>query len=857
MNRKSLSVLAALCVATTCAGSLSLNAVKADASASTSENQEYTWGRVNTGAGGGFIPGIIFSKAEKDLAYTRTDMGGIYRWNPETETWKPLTDWVGMDDWNYLGCESLAADPKDADKVYAAIGTYTNDWAGNGAIIRSNDRGENWEITELPFKVGGNMPGRSMGERLAIDPNDTNVLYFGTHSGNGLWKSTDAGVTWNKVDSFTAVGNYIDPNFNDQIGVVWVTFDPTSSEDGSPCQTIYAGVADTDESVYVSKDGGETWAPLEGQPTVKNQEGWYIKQDSTKTAKGFLPHHGVLSSDGYLYINYSSECGPYDGNKGDIWKYNTKTGEWTNIAPFATTDDGNNFAGYTGLAVDPQNPQHIIATSNAWWPDANIYSSTDGGATWTALWEWECYPNRTMRYKQDISKAPWLWWGKYPSPPETAPKLGWMMGCIAIDPFNSDHILYGTGATMYGSHNFTNLDNGGTVDITVEANGIEEEYVSSIVAPSKGAQLVSGMADVAGFSHEDITKIPKTLHTNSTDNATCLDFAEENSTMIVRVTDSDVSTGTKACSISRDSGKNWYNVENISNIGNKSGGTIAVSPDSNIMVWAPETGSVSTRGSEGGGSWVASTGVPSGAKVVSDRVNSNKFYAYSDGTVYISNDGGKSFTPGATNLPKDGTCKFKAVTGKEGEIWFAGGEETSDVKGMWRSTDGGQTFTKIDDFDIAYTVGYGKGADGANYPAIYANGKIDGQYGIYRSIDAGESWVRINDDKHQYGAAKMDITGDPNKFGRVYMATNGLGIVYGDDTGDVPVVTPVDPEDPEDPKVTLGDVNGDGKINIKDYIKLQKYLLDNTIEINKANSDMDGDGTIDVTDTLLLKKALM
>ena len=851
MNRKSLSILAALCMTTMCATSLTIADINANAETSVAQ-ESYSWGRVNTGAGGGFIPGIIFSPVEKDLAYTRTDMGGIYRWDPANEKWKPLTDWVGMDDWNYLGCESLAADPKDADKVYAAVGTYTNDWAGNGAILRSSDRGDTWDVVELPFKIGGNMPGRSMGERLAVDPNDTNILYLGTHNGNGLWKSTDAGATWNKVDSFTAVGNYIDPNFKDQIGVTWVTFDPSSSEDGSPCQTIYVGVADTENSIYVTKDGGKTWSALEGQPTVSNQEGWYIKNNNVKESKALLPHHGVLASDGSLIITYSSECGPYDGSKGDLWKYNTKTGEWTNISPIATTNDGDNFAGFQGVAVDPQNPNHIVVTFSAWWPDANIYSTNDGGKTWNSLWQWECYPNRNMNYTQDISKAPWLSWGSYPSPPEVTPKIGWMMGSIAIDPFDSDHVLYGTGATMYGSNDFTNLDNDGKVTISVAANGIEEEYVSSIISPSKGPQLISGMADVAGFVHDDITKVPDKLHTNSTDNATCLDFAEENPTFIVRVTDSDVSNGTKACSFSRDSGKNWYNVNNISNIGNKSGGTIALSPDGNNIVWAPETGSVSYIGGNGG-SWTACSGVPSGAKVVSDRVNSDKFYAYSNGTVYVSTDGGKSFTAGATGLPTDGTCKLKAVTGKEGEIWFAGGEEASGLSGLWKSTDSGQTFTKIDLFDIAYTVGYGKAADGADYPAIYANGKIDGQYGIYRSTDAGESWIRINDDQHQYGAAKMDITGDPRIFGRVYMCTNGLGIVYGDTNGYT--LTPEGPETPKD--VLLGDVNDDKKVTIKDYIKLQKYIMNNSIEINNDNADMNNDGKINITDALLLKKKLM
>jgi len=46
--------------------------------------------------------------------------------------------------------------------------------------------------------------------------------------------------------------------------------------------------------------------------------------------------------------------------------------------------------------------------------------------------------------------------------------------------------------------------------------------------------------------------------------------------------------------------------------------------------------------------------------------------------------------------------------------------------------------------------------------------------------DAGLSWVRINDDKHQYGNIGEAITGDPRIYGRVYIGTNGRGIIYGD-----------------------------------------------------------------------------
>src|SRR5690606_38694904 len=146
-----------------------------------------------------FVPGLIFNQSEAGLVYARTDIGGAYRLDPVTRRWIPLTDHVGWDDWGHNGILSLATDPVDPDRVYVAAGTYTNGWdPNNGAIMRSSDRGETWRTTELPFKVGGNMPGRGMGERLAVDPNDNAVVYFGAESGNGLWRSTDHGVTWSQ-----------------------------------------------------------------------------------------------------------------------------------------------------------------------------------------------------------------------------------------------------------------------------------------------------------------------------------------------------------------------------------------------------------------------------------------------------------------------------------------------------------------------------------------------------------------------------------------------------------------------------------------------------------------------------------
>ncbi|MGP3786318.1 X2-like carbohydrate binding domain-containing protein [Paenibacillus sp. 1A_MP2] len=733
-------------------------------------SDSYQWKNVVTGAGGGFVPGIIFNESEKDLIYARTDIGGAYRWNPANESWIPLTDFVGWDDWNKNGVDALATDPIDPNRVYMAVGTYTNSWdKNNGSILRSTDRGDTWQTTTLPFKVGGNMPGRSMGERLTIDPNKNSILYFGARSGNGLWKSTDYGVTWSKVTSFPNPGTYVeDPSYeytSDIVGLSWITFDKSTGSAGQATQTIYVGVADKNQSIYRSTNGGATWTAVAGQPT------------------GYLPHHGEMDANGNLYISYSDGAGPYDGEKGDLWKLNTSTGVWTNISPVPSSST-DNYYGYGGLAVDAQHPGTLmVATLNSWWPDANLFRSTDGGATWTRIWEFEAYPNRKMRYTQDISAAPWLTFGTNPAPPEVSPKLGWMIGDLEIDPFDSDRMMYGTGATIYGTKNLTDWDEGNKINISVMAKGVEEIAVLDLISPPSGAHLLSGVGDVSGFRHNDLDQAPATMFTSPNYSSTeSLDFAELSPSTMVRVGKADYTADPNAKSIglSSDGGTTWYKA-NAEPAGTTGGGTVAISANGNRLVWS--TSDKGVHYSTGGNSWTASSGIPAQAKVISDRVNPNQFYGFAAGKVYVSTNGGASFTASAaTGLPVEGNTDLDAVPGTEGELWFAGGSEEGGPYGLWHSTDSGATFTKLANVEEADSIGFGKAAPGQNGVALYTIAKIDGTRGFFRSDDGGANWVRINDNQHQY-ARVTTITGDPRLYGRVYLGTNGRGILYADRIG--------------------------------------------------------------------------
>lgn len=766
--------LVSVCILSTTA--ISNRIVLADetsTNATATNSSGYTFKSVNI-TGGGYIPSVIFNKSEKDLVYLRTDMGGAYRWDSKNSKWVQLLNWISSKDWNLLGCESIATDPIDTDRVYIAAGTYTNDWAENGCILRSTDRGETFEKIQLPFKLGGNMPGRNMGERLTIDPNDNRVLYFGARSGNGLWKSTDYGSTWNKVESFKETGDYADEWSKDPVGIAWVIFDPTSSSKGQPCQTLYAGVANKgkENTVFCSKDGGETWNPVEGQPTYD----WEV---TSERPGNYMPHHGVLASNGMLYISYNNQEGPYNGNHGGVWKYNTKTGEWTDITPVKNSDAI--YWGYGGMTIDAVNPDVIMTTTlNSYWPDANIYRSTDGGKTWEDFWRRDEAWQRINSFKINYSAAPWLDWSKTDEAPTISPKLGWMVGDIQIDPFNSDHMVYGTGATLYASYNLTNLDQGKKMDIQVQAQGIEETSVLDLITPPSGyAQLISGTGDIGGFVHTDINISPK-MPTNPTiSNCASMDYAELNPNIIVRSGD------VAKIGLSKDGGKSWSQPTGTISLTNgggdylTSGGNIAMSADGKTMVYSPNgDGATVVYSHNDGAKWIAANGVPAHAKVISDRVNPNKFYAIASGELYISTDAGENFEKtGATGLDNSGSYDASAVPGVEGDIWIAGGPDGK--TGVWHSTDGGQTLERLSNVDAGKLIGFGKAAPGKDYMSIYAVATIDGVEGIFRSDDKGETWTRVNDDQHQYGT-KQTITGDPNVYGRFYVGTNGLGIVCGE-----------------------------------------------------------------------------
>lgn len=882
----------------TCAALIITASVFSTASAQP-QSVSYKWDNVKIGGGGGYVCGIVYNPTEKGLVYARTDMGGAYIRNKTTLEWEPITDWVSPDEWNLLGCESIATDPVDPKRVYIAAGTYTNSWTQmNGYILRSSDYGKTWERTELPFKFGGNMPGRSVGERLMVDPNSNNILYFAARSGKGLWKSSDYGKTWAKVSSFTNVGNYVeDPNFeysSDNLGLCFVTFDSAKGTKGTPTKDIYVGVADKENPLYVSHDAGATWAPVPGQPTEST-----FTQHNSKALKIGIPHHAAINNKGIMFVTYCDRGGPYQADDGAVYKYDTNSGEWKDITPpsgynWDESPKFENYYGFCGLSIDAQNQDTLIISSlQSWWPDNFIFRSTDAGETWDPIWKMGNWPSRDMKYTMDISKAPWLTFGKEINAASgglvtgmdimdnPAPKLGWMMSALAINPFDSDEMMYGTGATIYGTKNLTDWDKGKYVNIEVMGMGVEETAVLSLICPPvDGVELVSGVGDICGFVHEDLTKGPDMMMTNPRFiSTTGLDYAELNPKTIVRVGNNDKEQYEmlkKSVAISKDGGTTWSEVQpnvsytfpatNADDI--VQGGTVAVSADGSTFVWSPSTSQGVICYVNGG--WKEVSTLPAGANICSDRVNPKVFYGYAKNTFYVSDDGGLTFKAVKTDLDA-ASAKIKAVPGKEGHVWIPGPTE-----GLSYTTDGGKTITKVDGVERCDVIGFGKAKAGENYLAIYMCGETDGLYAVYRSDDMAKSWVRVNDDQHQYASINYSITGDLRVYGRVFVATNGRGIVYGEPasgiitppptptktvvptptkTAVVPTPTPTSPD-----YLVVGDVSGDEAFNAIDFGMMRQFLLgmkDFSYSYASSTGDVNGDGSINAIDFGYMKQKLL
>jgi hypothetical protein len=700
----------------------------------------YTWKNVQI-VGGGYITGIAMHPGQQGLMYARTDVGGAYRWNSASQQWVPLTDWISRANSNLTGIESIGLDPSDPQRLYLAVGMYAESWGTNGAMLVSGDQGNTFTTVSLPIKLGSNDNGRNAGERLAVDPNLGSVIYFGSRL-NGLWKSTDKGSTWSQVTGFPVSAA------TSGVGVVFESFINSSSGSTSATKTIYVGVSATGtgtdpQSLYVTNDAGLTWKAVPGAPT-----GLYVT-------------HGVQGPDGNIYLTYGDVVGPYGLTTGKVYQYVLPTasnpnGTWNDITPPRTSGYQG---GYGAVALDPELPGAImVSTLDNYYPGDDLWRSTNYGKTW--------YSINTVGAQRDASLSPWLYYGA-----PTITNTGNWVGTLQIDPFDSKHVVYGTGGTVWTTDNITDSDGGNVSNWIVGAQGIEETVVQALVSPPSGpANLLSAVDDLGNFQHLDVTKSPAAgaMSNPRFSSGTSIDFAQSMPNIVARV-----GYGAQLGGYSTDGGTTWAPFTTTPTSTTTGAGTIAVSADGTTLLWAPsDPGSPTSYSTDNGTTWKPSAGAAAQQQVVADRINPKTFYVFdiSKGVLLTSTDGGANFVSSQTGLPTNGS--LDAAYDAEGNLWLATNA------GLYHATKGTQ-LAQVSGVQSAWGIAAGKVQSGSTALTLYFGGQIGGQAGIFRSTDNAATWTRIDDAQHEYGYIDT-IQADPRVFGRVYLGTGGRGIIYGD-----------------------------------------------------------------------------
>ncbi|WP_277592381.1 sialidase family protein, partial [Roseateles saccharophilus] len=716
-----------------------------------------TWTSVKFG-GGGYVTGLIFHPTTPNLLYARTDIGGAYRWNPATKSWTPITDGLGFGggEARFHGIESIALDPNNDQLVYMAAGMYT--FEGNGRLYLSSDRGDHWTHVDVPFALGGNNPGRALGERLAVDPNKPTTLFFGSRQA-GLWKSADSGKTWAQVTSLSPVTMTGAQGYGNGVSVV--LYDTGTKGSGTATPSLYAAIspdyvsaASLTSSLYRSTDAGTTWTPV------------------TTPVTGMHIPHMVRAADGVFYVVFTKDAGPGAGGPGRLYKFDGTT--WT-LLKSEDPNGGTNF-GLGGVSVQGSGATTRIAlgVTNSWgnWNGQQIVQlSDDAGKTW-----------------REIEAL---------NPGETA--SGWVDD-VEIDPANRDHVLHVHGGGIMETTNASSATPSWHGDI----EGFEETATLSVAAAPAGApyKFLNSAGDVGLWVDTDLSTKP-TLNPGtgwSNGNAADMDWSDP-----LYIAGGGVinSTGAAVGYWSGDGGKTWANFATLpAGAAANTGGQASVAvPSRNNVIWSPAN-SVPSYSTDSGASWTA-TNLPAlavvgqgwgrGYRLAADRKNPNKVYAFDSGgatwsneqgKVYVSTDGGHTFTlsPGSVSAgmaKNDWGATYMAVNPNvEGDLWVADGNT------VYHSVDSGATWTQLTGFASANglsgasLIALGKAAPGATYSAaVYVVGVRGGVWGVYRSDDGGTTWTRFNDDAHQFGGIGV-LAADQSVYGRIYVSGTGRGLLY-------------------------------------------------------------------------------
>jgi photosystem II stability/assembly factor-like uncharacterized protein len=258
---------------------------------------------------------------------------GVYKSVDGGKTWKN----VGLRDSEHIG--AIIIDPKDPNTVLVAALGHAYGPNTERGIFRTRDGGKTWD--KVLYK-----DDHTGGIDVVFDPNNSNIVFASLWQvmrtpwsldsggpGSGLYKSTDGGATWKRLE-----GDGLPDGIMGRIGV---------TVSGGDSNRVYALIESKKGGIYCSEDGGDHWILVNNDDRYR-QRAWY-----------FTHIFADPKSADTLYV--------------------------LNTGLFRSTDGGKTFAllpaphgDHHGLWIDPENPQRIMNSN-----DGGVTISLDGGKTWT------------------------------------------------------------------------------------------------------------------------------------------------------------------------------------------------------------------------------------------------------------------------------------------------------------------------------------------------------------------------------------------------------------------------------------------------------------------------------------------
>lgn len=689
------------------------------------------WRPLRVGAGG-FVSGLDI--ADDGTRVCRCDTYGAYIWDKTASEWKliltssslPVGEW-GHEIGTQRGVYEIAIAPSDSSRIYMAF---------NGFIFKSVNRGATFTKTALAKQAMDPNDGfRLFGRRLAVDPANPDVVFFGTAKA-GLWTTANGGADWQAVASV--------PTAATDAGVI-VAFDRSSPKAGGRTTVLYA--SSQGNGVYRSANAGASFTRTTGGPTSHR--------------------HMVVGGDGVLWVTELV-------TPSNVRRY--ANGTWTAIPGMGSQT-------WHSIAVDPTDPKRVVVGASG-----AIISTSNSGTNWTS----PMYPNWPANAGRRVATdIPWLAWTNEDSmsngdmifdptatntlvfaqgigvwttnPPVAWGPHDWTSQSKGIEQLVSNVIVVPPGGSpLYFAWDrpVFKLDN---PDVFPATHGPSRNHAINMGWSGDYAatnpRFVVGIfnywgKDESGYSTDGGTTWTKfaTVPAEVTAGKISGSIAAASEDNIVWVPSNNANPW-----VTRDRGATWTKIQ---------------------IAGVPVTGDT-------GWGWSYYLGRHI---VTADRSAANTFYMYNylgaAVGVYRSTDSGVTWSRRSTSEVASGStfnAILSAVPGKAGHLFFTSGNQSganpANTKFM-RSTDGGATWTEVANVLEVYAFGFGKAASGSDYPAIFIAGYVNRVWGLWRSDDNAANWVKIGD----YPLGNFDlpktVAGDMDRFGRVYVGFGASGGAY-------------------------------------------------------------------------------